>query len=89
MSNIVLEVPDISCAHCERTIVNTLQGQPGVTQVLVSIPAKTVTLAYDEQALPLEQIQALLDEEGYPVAGTHVPEAAPTRRYPVIPLTGQ
>ena len=71
MSQIVLEVPDISCAHCERTIINALQPQPGVRQVRVSIPGHTVTLDYDEQALPLDQVRAILDEEGYPVAGTH------------------
>ena len=44
MSHVILEVPDISCAHCEKTILTTLQGQPGVKTVQVSIPAKTVDL---------------------------------------------
>jgi Cu+-exporting ATPase len=70
MSHVILEVPDISCGHCEKTILNTLQGQPGVKTVQVSIPAKTVDLTFDETALNLQQVQALLDEEGYPVTAT-------------------
>ncbi len=71
MPHVILEVPDISCAHCEKTILTTLQGQPGVQTVQVSIPAKTVNLVYDEGALSLQQVRELLDEEGYPVAQTH------------------
>jgi copper chaperone len=89
MSNIVLEVPDISCAHCARTITTALQGQPGVESVQVDIPAKLVHLSYDENALSLDQVGAILDEEGYPVAGTHAAGAAPALRRNVIPLTAQ
>lgn len=67
--DVVLSVPDISCAHCEKTVVNALQGKPGVQAVRVDIPAKTVHLSYDESALSLDQVGAILDEEGYPVAG--------------------
>ena len=70
MSHVILDVPDISCAHCEKTILTALQGQPGVTTVQVSIPAKAVDLSYDEQALNLQQVESILDEEGYPVAAT-------------------
>jgi copper chaperone CopZ len=89
MSNIVLEVPDISCAHCAHTITSALQGQPGVESVQVDIPAKVVHLSYDENALSLDQVGAILDEEGYPVAGSHAESAAPAPRRNVIPLTGQ
>jgi copper chaperone len=68
MSKLTLEVPDISCAHCEKTIVNALQPQQGVKSVAVNIPAKTVALDLDEQKMPLDQVRAILDEEGYPVA---------------------
>ena len=77
MSQIVLNVPDISCAHCERTVVNALKDQPGVSAVSVSIPAKTVQLDLDESKLSLEQVAAILDEEGYPVAASGTTGAAP------------
>ncbi|MGI8586296.1 MAG: heavy-metal-associated domain-containing protein [Chloroflexia bacterium] len=72
MSEVILKVPDISCEHCERTILETLQGQSGIKSVRVSIPDKTVRRDYDEKALNLQEIGALLAEEGYPVAGNRL-----------------
>jgi copper chaperone len=70
MSQITLNVPDISCAHCEKTVVNALQGKPGVKSVQVNIPAKKVMLDYDESRMPLDEVKEILDEEGYPVEST-------------------
>ena len=39
MATTVLNVPDISCEHCERTITNALQPVDGVRSVRVDIPA--------------------------------------------------
>ncbi len=89
MSNIILEVPDVSCAHCEKTIVNALAQQPGVQSVQVDIPAKVVYLDYDPATLPLTQVQAILDEEGYPVAATREGQAPAPRKGAVIPLLGK
>jgi copper chaperone len=70
MLQVKLDVPDISCAHCEKTIVEALRSQPGVKAVAVSVPAKSVLLKYDEEAITLHQVEEILDEEGYPVAST-------------------
>lgn len=70
MSQITLNVPDISCEHCERTILNALQDKPGVKTVKVSIPNKTVNLDYDDSKLNIKEVSELLDEEGFPVAST-------------------
>lgn len=89
MSQITLNVPDISCAHCEKTILNALQGQPGVKSVQVSLPSKNVYLDYDEQALNLAQVKDLLDEEGYPVASVSEGAAPDTVRRGFIPLSSR
>ncbi len=89
MSQVTLNVPDISCAHCEKTVLNTLQGKPGVNSVQVSIPAKKVLLDYDESTLDLEQAKADLDEEGYPVESTESGFTAQMPRGGIIPLTGK
>ncbi len=68
MTQVKLNVPDISCAHCEKTILEALRGQPGVQAVAVSVPAKSVLLKYDEEAITLHKVEEILDEEGYPVA---------------------
>ncbi|MGA7731161.1 MAG: heavy-metal-associated domain-containing protein [Chloroflexia bacterium] len=68
MAQVTLNVPDISCAHCEKTIVEALRGKPGVQAVAVSIPSKIVLLKYDEGQIALDEVKEILDEEGYPVA---------------------
>jgi copper chaperone CopZ len=79
MSQVILSVPNISCAHCERTVLETLEGKPGVNMVQVDVPTKKVYLDYDDSAITLDQVDALLDEEGYPVADS-TPGAPPARR---------
>jgi copper chaperone CopZ len=68
MTQVTLNVPDISCAHCEKTILEALRGQPGVQAVAVSVPSKLVLLKYDEGKINLDHVKEILDEEGYPVA---------------------
>jgi copper chaperone len=68
MATAVLNVPGISCEHCERTITNALTPVQGVRSVAVNIPNKQVHVSYDETQLELEHMKAILQEEDYPVA---------------------
>ena len=67
MATTVLNVPTISCEHCERTITEALAPLPGVSTVNVDIPAKTVTVDFDPSATSVEQFKDVLAEEEYPV----------------------
>ena len=67
MSNVTLNVPDISCEHCERTITNTLQPVNGVRSVQVDIPARQVRVDYDESQVSVDKMKDLLQEGDYPV----------------------
>ena len=67
MATTVLNVPDISCEHCERTITNALTPVAGIRAVNVDIPAKQVTVDYDDAAVDVEQMKEILQEEDYPV----------------------
>lgn len=67
MKTIVLNVPDISCEHCERAITGALTPVSGVQSVAVDIPAKQVRVAYQEDAVDVEQMKEILKEEDYPV----------------------
>ena len=68
MAEVVLDVPDISCDHCARTINQTLDPLAGVRRVDVDVPGKRVRLEYDEAQADLAAIRAALAEEGYSVA---------------------
>ncbi len=67
MSSVTLNVPDISCEHCERAISGALSPVDGVRSVSVDIPAKQVKVEYDEAQVNLDKMKALLAEEDYPV----------------------
>ena len=68
MATTVLNVPDISCEHCERTITNALTPVAGIRAVDVDIPAKQVQVDYDAAQVDVEQMKEILQEEDYPVA---------------------
>ena len=67
MTTTELNVPEISCDHCARAITQALTPQPGIASVQVDVAGRRVTVEYDERQLALTRIEALLDEEGYPV----------------------
>ena len=68
MTKNVLTVPYISCEHCERAIKGALEPLAGVSLVQVDIPAKKVTVEYDESKVGIEKIKQAVEDEEYPVA---------------------
>jgi copper chaperone len=64
----ILNVPDISCEHCRRTITGALSPLEGVREVRVDIPAKQVRVDYDENLVDVERMKDVLQQEDYPVA---------------------
>ncbi len=68
MATTILSVPDISCAHCERTISDALTPVEGIRSVQVDIPEKQVRVDYDEAQVSIERMKDVLQEEDYPVA---------------------
>jgi copper chaperone CopZ len=63
----VLNVPDISCEHCERAITNALTPISGVQTVNVDIPGKRVRVDYDDSQVSVDQMKDVLRQEDYPV----------------------
>ena len=68
MTTTVLNVPDVSCEHCEKTIVGALSPVAGITSVKVDIPTKQVTVEFDPDQVSVDQMKDVLKEEDYPVA---------------------
>jgi copper chaperone len=67
MATTVLNVPDISCEHCERTIAGALTPVEGVRTVNVDIAAKQVHVEFDERVIDVARMKGILEEEDYPV----------------------
>lgn len=68
MSRVSLNVPNISCGHCERTIKNALTPVEGVRKIDVDIANQQVSVDFDETIVGLERIEQILADEDYPVA---------------------
>ncbi|HSI58795.1 MAG TPA: heavy-metal-associated domain-containing protein [Ideonella sp.] len=64
---IELTLPDISCGHCAKTVTQAVLALDPAAQVQVDLASKRVQIA---SALPREQLEAALREEGYPAAST-------------------
>ena len=67
MATSVLNVPDISCGHCQATITHALTPLDGVRAVNVDIPTRQVTVDYDPAIVGLDRMKEVLAEEDYPV----------------------
>ncbi len=67
MSNVVLDIPEISCEHCSQAITKALQPQVGVRTVRVDVPTQKVHLEFDERQISLDKVKEILQEEEYPV----------------------
>jgi copper chaperone len=68
MEKTTLNVPDISCEHCEHAITEALSPIEGVQLVQVDIPTKAVTVTYDAGKVSVDTFKEVLAEEDYPVA---------------------
>ena len=68
MNKVVLNVPDISCEHCERTVKNALTPVQGIQNVVVDIPTKRVEVTFDADKVGVDRMKEILQEEDYPVA---------------------
>ncbi len=62
-----LTAPDISCGHCVATINQAVGALDGVRRVEANEQTKQVRVEYDPSRVSLAQIEATMDEEGYPV----------------------
>ena len=64
---LILEVPGMSCAHCEAAVKAEVGRVAGVGNVDVDLTTKLVTVGGDQ--LDLHEISAAVDEAGYEVVG--------------------
>ena len=62
-----LTAPDISCGHCVATINKAVGAIDGVRTVSADERTKQVRVEFDPGKVSLAKIEAVLDEEGYPV----------------------
>jgi len=67
VTEIKLDVPDISCDHCKNSIEGAVGELTGVTTVAVSIDDRTVDVSF-EDSLTQADIVSAIEGQGYEVA---------------------
>ena len=70
MTNVTLNVPDISCNHCKMSIEGAVNELSGIESAVVDIEARSVAVSYDEAAQTREAIVDAIEEQGYEVAAS-------------------
>ena len=68
MTQIILNVPDISCDHCKMSIEGAVSQLDGIRSAEVDIAGRTVAVTYDEAAQTETAIVDAIEEQGYEVA---------------------
>ena len=69
MTTWILEVPGMSCGHCESAVKAEVGGVAGVATVDVDLDTKLVTVMGD--GLDPAALAAAVDEAGYAVTSQH------------------
>jgi copper chaperone len=57
----------MSCEHCVKAITNATKALSGVSDVVVDLDAKTVTLDYDSEIVSLDKIKFEIEDQGYDI----------------------
>jgi copper chaperone len=68
MTQITLNVPDVSCGHCKSSIEGAVAPLDGVETAVVAIDDRNVAIEYDGSDSTMDAIVAAIDEQGYEVA---------------------
>jgi copper chaperone len=67
MENLLLNVPGISCSHCEMSIKKGLGALKGIGNVIVDLNKKTVSLEYEKDKVSYDQIKTAIEDQGYDI----------------------
>ena len=67
VEHVTVTAPDISCGHCVASVKNAVGALPGVASVEADESTKRIEIDFDPGRVSLSQIEAALDEAGYPV----------------------
>lgn len=62
MTDLVLNVPDMSCGHCKAAVEGAVAGVDPQARVEVNLDNRTAKIG---TALPTDQVLAALKEAGY------------------------
>lgn len=66
MSRIAMNVPDMTCGRCVRTVRHALEQLPGVRTVEILLRQGRVDVDFDERRLDTGRLRAALEAARFP-----------------------
>ena len=64
---VTIPVYGMSCEHCVRAVTNALNARKGVKDVAVFLEGRSAKVVYDEEIIPVSELESAILEEGYQV----------------------
>ena len=68
MTDKILNVEGMSCAHCKAAVEGELRALPGIEKANADVAMGTVEVRYDESKVGSEDLEGAIEEAGYTVA---------------------
>ncbi|MBC8102364.1 MAG: heavy-metal-associated domain-containing protein [Cytophagales bacterium] len=68
MTTTTITAPDIECDGCANAIKRAVGALPGVSEVVVEVATKRVTVTHDAATAPRETVTAAMERAGFPVS---------------------
>ncbi|GBF10897.1 copper chaperone CopZ [Tepidibacillus infernus] len=63
----VIKVEGMTCNHCKMAVEGALKKLAGVSNAVVSLENKNVTVSFDEGKVTFEQMKEAIEDQGYDV----------------------
>jgi len=67
MAQSIIKVDGMSCEHCVKAVTGAVGALPGVSDVVVDLDAKTVTIEHDPNKTDVANINSAIEDQGYDV----------------------
>ena len=55
------------CGHCQQAVEGAVRELEGVTEAVVDLAAKTLTVVFDEGVVTLADIEEAVEDQGFDV----------------------
>ena len=68
METITLNVPGMSCSHCEHAIKGAVSGLDGVSEIIIDLTGKTVKVSFNPGKVTVDSIKSTIEDQGYDVS---------------------
>lgn len=63
----VIIVEGMHCGHCQQAVEGAVRELNGVTEAVVDLAAKTLTVVFDESVIALADIEEAVEDQGFDV----------------------